>query len=119
LQALAMRYKHMADVRGRGLLYGFEFVVDKDSRAAPPASLNASGTFVQACLSEGLVVYPAGIPPLNNAIIVCPPLVISAAEVTELLRRLGRALAKTEHIMDDQRGSSRPDRREASAETLA
>ena len=119
LQALAMRYKHMADVRGRGLLYGFEFVVDKDSRAAPPASLNASGTFVQACLSEGLVVYPAGIPPLNNAIIVCPPLVISAAELTELLRRLDRALAKTEHIMDDQLGSNRPDHREAPAETLA
>jgi adenosylmethionine-8-amino-7-oxononanoate aminotransferase len=119
LQALARRYTHMADVRGRGLLFGFEFVIDKESRAAPPSAFNASVTFVQACLVEGLVVYPAGIQPLNNAVIVCPPLVISAAEVTELLCRLDRALAKMEQIMDDPRGQYSPDHPVVSAETLA
>jgi adenosylmethionine-8-amino-7-oxononanoate aminotransferase len=101
LKTLSERYAHVADVRGRGLLLGFEFVVDKDSRAATPAALNASATFAQACLREGLVVYPAGIPPLNNSIIVCPPLVISAAEVTEPLRRLDRALATMERFFDE------------------
>lgn len=100
LQALADRYHHIADVRGRGLFLGFEFVVHRDTREAPPAALNVSAIFVQACLSEGLVVYPAGIPPLNNSIILCPPLVISAAEVGELLRRLDRALATMERFLD-------------------
>jgi adenosylmethionine-8-amino-7-oxononanoate aminotransferase len=52
-------------------------------------------------LAEGLVVYPAGIPPLNNSIIVCPPLVISAAQVNELLRRLDRALATMERFLSE------------------
>jgi adenosylmethionine-8-amino-7-oxononanoate aminotransferase len=101
LQAFSHRYRHVADVRGRGLLLGFEFVVDKESRDAPPAALNTSAFFAQACLAEGLVVYPAGIPPLNNSIIVCPPLVISAAEVNELLRRLDRALATMERFLNE------------------
>jgi adenosylmethionine-8-amino-7-oxononanoate aminotransferase len=100
LEAMASRYTHVADVRGRGLLLGFEFVLDKESRSAPPADLNISGQFVDACLAEGLVVYPAGVAPLNNSIIVCPPLVITAAEVQKLLRRLDRALITTEKFLD-------------------
>jgi hypothetical protein len=53
-------------------------------------------------MAEGLVVYPAGIPPLNNAIIVCPPLVITQAEVGELLRRLDRGLAVIEAFLDER-----------------
>jgi adenosylmethionine-8-amino-7-oxononanoate aminotransferase len=119
LQALAARHSHVADVRGRGLLFGFEFVLDKVSRAPPPTALNASAAFVKLCLMEGLVVYPAGIPPLNNAIIICPPLVISGAEVTELLHRLDRALAKMERLIDDSRGLGPADRQLVSAEILA
>jgi adenosylmethionine-8-amino-7-oxononanoate aminotransferase len=119
LQGLARRYSHMADVRGRGLLFGFEFVVDHASRTAPPSHNNASATFVQTCLAEGLVVYPAGIPPLNNAIIVCPPLVISAAEVAELLRRLERALAKMQDFMKAPRHLSPPDPPAVPAQTRA
>jgi adenosylmethionine-8-amino-7-oxononanoate aminotransferase len=101
LQAFSNRYRHVGDVRGRGLLLGFEFVVDKESREALPATLNTSAFFAQACLTKGLVVYPAGIPPLNNSIIVCPPLVISAAQVNELLRRLDRALATMERFLSE------------------
>jgi len=101
LHALSNRYRHVADVRGRGLFLGFEFVIDRESREAPLATLNTSAVFVQACLTEGLIVYPAGIPPFNNSIILCPPLVISAAEVSELLRRLDRALTKMERFLDE------------------
>jgi len=72
LEAMSLRFRHMADVRGRGLLLGFEFVADRESRTPPPVNLNSASVFLDACLAEGLVVYPAGIPPLNNAIIVCP-----------------------------------------------
>jgi len=110
LETLALRYKHLADVRGRGLLLGFEFVSDKASRAAPPARLNAAGRFVDICLGEGLVVYPAGIAPFNNAIIVCPPLGISALEVQELLRRLDRSLAMMERFLDGSVEGTAPER---------
>ncbi len=119
LQRLAAGHRHVADIRGRGLLYGFEFVLDRASRAVPPTTLNVNAAFVQACLREGLVVYPAGIAPLNNAVIICPPLVITAAEIQELLRRLERALGSMGPLMDQAQDSRQPDRRAAAAETLA
>jgi adenosylmethionine-8-amino-7-oxononanoate aminotransferase len=100
LEALSQRYRHMVDVRGRGLLWGFEFVTDRSSRQAPPPERNASAVFVQACFDEGLIVYPAGIAPLNNATIIAPPLVITDDELQELLRRLDRALATMEEKMN-------------------
>lgn len=96
LQALQQRYPHMADIRGRGLLWGFEFVMDRQSKTPPPAETNATGRFVDFCWQEGLVIYAAGIAPLNNACLISPPLVITAEELQELLERLSRALAKME-----------------------
>lgn len=90
---LADRHPIMADVRGRGLLWGFEFVLDHATKEAPDPSLNAAGMFVDECFAEGLIVYPAGIAPLNNAAIVSPPLVITEAEVDILLAKLDRSLA--------------------------
>src|SRR5690606_38087886 len=49
LEQLATRHEHMADVRGRGLLWGFEFVLDHDAKTAPPSDLNASGLFADIC----------------------------------------------------------------------
>ncbi|WP_210419051.1 aspartate aminotransferase family protein [Bradyrhizobium sp. NAS80.1] len=92
LAALSQRHACMVDVRGRGLLWGFELVRDRASRRPFDAGLNAAGKLVAACLDHGLVVYPAGIAPLNNAIIVAPPLIVSAEQVTELLAKLGSAL---------------------------
>lgn len=92
LQRLSEAHPCMADVRGRGLLWGFELVVDPVTREAPAADLNAATALVDACFERGLIVYPAGIAPLNNAIIICPPLTISAAEVDHLLSMLEEAL---------------------------
>lgn len=99
LRELSQCFRNVADVRGRGLLWGFEFVMDPGTRQAPDPSHNASNVFVAECLKEGLIVYPAGIPPLNNAVLIAPPLVISEKEVEVLLDKLGKALhAMQQHI---------------------
>lgn len=55
--------------------------------------------FVRECHSRGLIIYPGGIAPLNNAAIICPPLVITEAETALLLHKLDGALeAMDEHI---------------------
>lgn len=100
LTALSQRYRHMVDVRGRGLLWGFEFVMDRQGRTPPPAAFNTSGTFAAICQKAGLILYPAGIAPYNNAAMVTPPLVITAEEVQELLRRLDTGVAELEHRLD-------------------
>ena len=88
LRALSQRYAWLADVRGKGLLWGFEFVTDAQRRTPPPAALKANERFAAHCRDAGLIVYPAGIAPYNNAAIVAPPLVISESEVRTLLQRL-------------------------------
>ncbi|GAA4773589.1 aspartate aminotransferase family protein [Citricoccus nitrophenolicus] len=92
LRELAVRYPTVADVRGRGLLWGFEFVTDPNSQLAPEPAHQVSSVFVEMCRDEGLIVYPAGITPFNNAILIAPPLTISASEVRLLLEKLDRAL---------------------------
>lgn len=99
LRALSDRFQHMVDVRGRGLLWGFEFVLDRKTRNPPPAEINATGIFTDICQENGLIVYPAGIKPYNNAALVAPPLVITLEEVQELLGRLEKSLsAMAEHL---------------------
>ncbi len=65
-----------AAVRGRGLLLGVQLT-------------QAPGPLVKAALDAGLVVGPAG----NNTLRIAPPLVITAAEVDDLLTRLDVARA--------------------------
>lgn len=95
LRRLAARYPIVADIRGRGLLWGFEFVADPVDKRPPRAESNASTQFVNECFARGLVIYPAGIAPLNNAVLITPPLVISALEVELLLSHLDEALRRT------------------------
>lgn len=99
LRRLEKDHRHMVDVRGRGLLWGFEFVTDRETKKAPAAALDTANVFVEECLRQGLIVYPAGIPPLNNAAIVCPPLVITEAETALLLHKIEGALeAMEKHV---------------------
>jgi predicted acetylornithine/succinylornithine family transaminase len=64
-------------VRGCGLLLGVQ--LDREP-----------GGLVKAALDEGLVVGPSG----NNTLRFAPPLIITAAEVDELLERLTAALKR-------------------------
>lgn len=92
LRRLASRFPFMVDVRGRGLLWGFEFVVDVENRTPPVTEHNAAAAFVEMCFEGGLIVYPAGIAPLNNAVLLSPPLTISDTEVDLMLTILASAL---------------------------
>ncbi|ACC76564.1 aminotransferase class III-fold pyridoxal phosphate-dependent enzyme [Paraburkholderia caribensis] len=92
LRRLSARFPWMADVRGRGLLWGFEFVTDAITKAAPDPARNANTEFVAHCFDAGLIVYSAGIAPYNNSTLLAPPLVISEEEMDELLKRLETAL---------------------------
>lgn len=91
LHDLAARFPFIADVRGRGLLWGFEFVVDPQTRQAPAPEHNAAAVFVEECFARGLIVYPAGIAPLNNAVILSPPLSITSDEIALMLDLLAEA----------------------------
>ncbi len=86
-------HRHVAEIRGLGLMWGIEFDVPPDHPAA-----QAPGPAVAAAARRnGLLVYPAGgslAGSVPNQILVGPPLVIADREIAELGRLLRRSVAE-------------------------
>lgn len=77
----------VGEVRGVGLLAAIELVVDKSRKQALPAP-GQLGTLVNAQLQAHGVIGRN----MVDAVAFCPPLIITAAEVDDLVARVRRAL---------------------------
>jgi adenosylmethionine-8-amino-7-oxononanoate aminotransferase len=86
LDALAAGHEIVGEVRGRGLLWGIELVADRDTRA-PLLAPSGSAAVVAEAKRHGLLVYPAGVGQ-TTVVLVAPPLVVTEAEIDELLTLL-------------------------------
>ncbi|MFZ4533572.1 MAG: aspartate aminotransferase family protein [Alsobacter sp.] len=81
----------VGEVRGKGLVAGIELVADLPSKRTFEAKRAVGARAVAFAQEEGLIVRNLG-----DTIAVCPPLVITPAEIDEMFDRLDRALARTE-----------------------
>ena len=81
----------MGESNSVGLIGGLELVADKASKRNFPAEKGVGAACGRFCEEEGLIVRAL----TSDRIALCPPLVISEAEIGELFDRLERALAKT------------------------
>jgi adenosylmethionine-8-amino-7-oxononanoate aminotransferase len=92
LEELAGRHEVIGEVRSLGLLQGLELVSDRATGKPgdPIGSLTRSA--VLAARDRGLLVYPAtgGV---NDAILVAPPLTVTAEETDLLLELLDDGLS--------------------------
>lgn len=88
----------VGEVRGMGLIAAVELVANRDTRQ--PFNDNSVGGFCQkACEANGLIVRAMG----GNSIALCPPLIITEAQVDELVDKLGRAIDATlEHVTQNR-----------------
>ena len=77
-------------VNGVGLIGGLELVADKATRRAFPAEVQIGAVADRMAKKHGLILRVIG-----NRLALSPPLIITRAEVGELLQRLGRALDDT------------------------
>lgn len=77
----------VGEVRVKGLYAGIELTSDKESRQQFPEELGISNHVSQACLLKGMIVRPCG-----NSLVVCPPLIISPAEISFASDVLAQAL---------------------------
>ncbi len=96
LSNLMEKHAIVGDVRGRGMMFGFELVRDQISRRPFDQQQHASSVFERAALKRGLVSYPcAGTVDgtLGDMVLLAPPLVINAAQVNDIL-----------YIVDDSLG---------------
>jgi adenosylmethionine-8-amino-7-oxononanoate aminotransferase len=64
-----------------------EAVADKPTRQAFPAELSVSERIANTCTDHGLICRPLG-----QSIVLCPPFVITEAQMDEMFDRLERSL---------------------------
>jgi taurine--2-oxoglutarate transaminase len=93
LPRLADRHPAIGEVRGKGLFWGVELVLDRESRE-PLVPFNASGEAIapvaqlmKAAMERGLYLMTHW-----NVIMICPPLTITREELDEGLGILDEAL---------------------------
>jgi len=77
----------VGDVRGVGLILGMELMRDGEKRIPFDSSLKVGARVDAAAMERGLILRVIG-----DRLVFAPPLVIEAEEITEISRRLGRAL---------------------------
>jgi adenosylmethionine-8-amino-7-oxononanoate aminotransferase len=85
----------VGDVRGIGLLWAVEFVANRSTKAAYPPEANFCGSVAQAAVDRGLLVYPVqgcvdG--DCGDHILIAPPAVITAEQVSWAVTQLGAAI---------------------------
>jgi len=81
----------VGEARGIGLVGGVELVADKMAKRSFDAKAGVAPQAVRFAQEEGLIVRFL----VNDVVSICPPLIISPAEIDELFDRLTRALNRT------------------------
>jgi 4-aminobutyrate--pyruvate transaminase len=90
LKALA-DHPLVGEARGFGMVGAVELVADKASKRSFAPKAGVGPRAVAFAQEEGLIVrFLPG-----DVVSMCPPLIISPAEIDELFDRLGRALDRT------------------------
>lgn len=88
LGAIAAEDDRIGDIRGRGLMVGVEFVVDRETRE-PDATL--PDRLIAACADNGLLVLTCGAS--HQVVRWIPPINVDAAEIAEAVEIFGETLA--------------------------
>jgi len=90
LQQLAQKYNFIGDVRGAGLFFGAEMVLDKASKVAATEFTNR---VANAMREEGVLLNKLGI--YYNTLKIRPPMCFSQEHADLLLQTLDQVLEKT------------------------
>ncbi|KAH7237352.1 hypothetical protein FSOLCH5_004841 [Fusarium solani] len=90
----------VGDIRGRGLFWAVEFVIDKKSKEPFPYSLGLHGMLHSKGMSEG---YEISLFNANGGydgysgdhFLICPPFIVNEADVDEIVDRTARVIEDT------------------------
>lgn len=102
LRKLMDSHPMLGDVRGKGLMVGFEFVKDRVSKETFPTKIKLSSLFEKAALKNGLVTYPCtgsvdGA--MGDMILLAPPLIITSEQIADLLEIIDHSLYEVEKLL--------------------
>jgi adenosylmethionine-8-amino-7-oxononanoate aminotransferase len=88
-------HPHVGDIRGRGLFQAVELVEDRSTKAPFDPVRRLHAKVKKAAMARGLMVYPMGgtIDGTNgDHVLLAPPFIVTAAEIEEIVDRLGSAI---------------------------
>lgn len=95
LRDLMQKYSLIGDVRGKGLLLAFEFM-DRATKAPLPVDIKAFDRLVEIAYGNGLIIYSrrtrGGLS--GDHFLVCPPMIVTEAQIEELVALLDQSLAQ-------------------------
>ena len=88
----------VGDVRGKGLMWGVEFVADHSTKAPSPPSDNFAARVAQNCMTAGILVYPMqgcvdGY--RGDHIMIAPPATITVQQIDEALGVIQDAILRS------------------------
>ncbi|MFC1676758.1 aspartate aminotransferase family protein [Planctomycetota bacterium] len=95
LRRIADKIPIVGDVRGKGLMWGMEFVKDKQTKAPFDTSQKVFSRVIHKAMSKGLIIYPVNgcaDGEKGDGVLICPPLIINKAEIDFLLEKLEETL---------------------------
>jgi len=78
---------NIGEWRGKGLMGAVEAVADKATKTPFPAALSVSERIANACTDAGLICRPLG-----QAVVLCPPFIMTEAQMDEMFDKLDHAL---------------------------
>ena len=109
LQARFSQHPHVGDIRGRGLFRAIELVADRSTKAPFAPELKLHGRIKREAMARGLMVYPMGGTidgRSGDHVLLAPPFIVSAAQVDEIVGRLGDAVAAAVQTLPPLRGKA-------------
>jgi len=80
---------NIGEWRGKGLMGALEAVQDKATKRPFPGALSVSERIANACTDQGLICRPLG-----QSIVLCPPFIMTEAQMDEMFGKLETALGK-------------------------
>ncbi len=80
---------NIGEWRGKGLMGALEAVKDKATKTPFDGALSVSERIANTCTDHGLICRPLG-----QSIVLCPPFIITEAQMDEMFDKLGAALKK-------------------------
>ncbi|MBX2882914.1 MAG: aminotransferase class III-fold pyridoxal phosphate-dependent enzyme [Granulosicoccus sp.] len=81
--------EYIGEARGVGLMGALEMVSDKATKAPFPSALSVSERVANTALEFGMICRPIG-----QAVVLCPPFIITKAEIDQLFDALEKTLDK-------------------------
>ncbi len=80
---------NIGELRGIGYMWALEAVKDRATKEPFPGTLSVSERIANTCTDLGLICRPLG-----QSIVLCPPFILTEAQMDEMLDKLDRALKK-------------------------